>query len=97
MNRSLHSGRDWCYICGLRRDCDLVQFYYSKNAENFKKDESQYIRICKVCIEESLIVVKYGDCPDSSYVHQFAVYSIDPPKSECQNCGMIVDSLELSE
>jgi len=33
-------------------------------------------------------------CPAYSDGHQFAVFSVEPPKSECQNCGLIVDSLE---
>ncbi len=41
---------DWCHICGKRVLC--FDIAYSKNAEHFKKDRSEYLRMCAQCIDD---------------------------------------------
>lgn len=42
-------GRDWCHICGQRRE-RLADVWYPRNAEHGGRD-TEYIRVCCQCAE----------------------------------------------
>jgi hypothetical protein len=47
MDMTLHESRDWCHLCGERKD-GLADIWYAENAEHGGPN-TQYIRICRDC------------------------------------------------
>lgn len=47
-----HESLDWCHFCGIRKQGDLVDIFYSKNAEHRRGRTSEYVRICLGCMAQ---------------------------------------------
>lgn len=48
--------KDWCHICGVRRD-NLTDIFYPENAEN-QTELEKYIRVCCECANGIAAVAK---------------------------------------
>lgn len=74
---SRHAAGDWCHVCGLRLDFDLVDVRYPTNAEHAGGEE-RYVRICEGCVLCMMLVISTGKKMTRQFVRHANQMKIEP-------------------